>query len=506
MTATTYADLPDEPDVLNASAEAADRASRRWRAIWRTHFYAGAFSAPFLVLMAVTGLVILYTQPIRDLTQAGVRTVSDTGDWVSFDQQELAVEDAYPDASVVSMTMPSDGAASTTFGLDNGRDVFVDPYTAEVLGDEDPGGGIVGLSNRLHGFLNNDSLEVSLPSVSALWDDEPVMRTYVVGDVMLEILGGWGIVLAVSGLYLWWPRKAQVERERSGRRRFSIRLTKQGRAKWRDLHAVPGVVLCGLLLFVLVSGMPWSSYWGANFTSLANEISPNTWTDAPTSGLATRSDLDRLGNQINWNTGDIPIPTSYATPIDGTVAAPIALDAVFAIGEQEGMKPGYTIFFPSNSTDDAGNPLYGSFTLSNSWPRKTGEARDLFLDQFTGATLAEQDVYGYGVVSYATDVTVSVHMGTQFGIVTRILMTLLCVLTLWSVVTASVMYWKRRRPGTAGLPRRPREVRLANRLIVIVAVLAIVYPLWGVTAALILFLDKFVIRKVTRLRVAFGQH
>lgn len=96
-------------------------------------------------------------------------------------------------------------------------------------------------------------------------------------------------------------------------------------------------------------------------------------------------------------------------------------------------------------------------------------------------------------------------MGTQLGIVSRIFMTLLCVLAIWSVISASVMYWKRRQPGTAGLPRRPANVTLNKGLWVIVAGVAIVYPLWGVTAALIMVFDRFVIRKVSRLRVAFGQ-
>jgi uncharacterized iron-regulated membrane protein len=27
-----------------------------------------------------------------------------------------------------------------------------------------------------------------------------------VGDRLVELAAGWGIVLVVSGLYLWWPR------------------------------------------------------------------------------------------------------------------------------------------------------------------------------------------------------------------------------------------------------------------------------------------------------------
>jgi uncharacterized iron-regulated membrane protein len=72
-----YADVRQ---VASAEREAlqADRASRRWRAIWRTHFYAGIFAVPFLVMMALTGLVILYTQPIRSLTQDHLRNVTTT--------------------------------------------------------------------------------------------------------------------------------------------------------------------------------------------------------------------------------------------------------------------------------------------------------------------------------------------------------------------------------------------------------------------------------------------
>jgi uncharacterized iron-regulated membrane protein len=183
----------------------------------------------------------------------------------------------------------------------------------------------------------------------------------------------------------------------------------------------------------------------------------------------------------------------------------VSLDDVVRIGADEKMKPGYTVFFPSNSKDDAGNPLYGSFDLSNSWPRKTGEARDVFIDQFTGTKLDEMNTYGYGSVSYAADTMVSVHMGTQWGLIDRIFMTMLCIVAIWSCLTALVMYTKRRRPGTAGLPRRPAQVHLGKGLFVIAVLVGIVYPLWGATAIVILGLDRFVIRKVPRLRAAFGQ-
>lgn len=507
MSAVTYSDGSSNERPVVTSGDLADRASRRWRTLWRVHFYSGMIAMPFILLMAITGLVILYTQPIQDLTEGDLRTVTDTGDWMSFTAMEQNVEAAYPDVAVVSLTMPTDAEHSAIFGLDDGHQAYVDPYTGEVLGENSAGGGIVGLSNRLHGQLNNGDVTVPLPSVGFVWDEGPVMRDYVLGDLVLEILGVWVIVLAASGIYLWWPRKSRnAGAEKNGRTLFGVRLGKKGRAKWRDMHAIGGLLMSIALLVTLVSGMAWSTYWGPNFSAFAEQVTPNNFIDPPASSVGTRGDLDVLGNTIPWNTGDIPIPASYATEPNGELPAAVSLDTVVSIGDAEGMKPGYTIYFPDNSAvDEAGNPIYGSFTLSNSWPRKTGEARDLFLDQFSGTTLAEATGWGYGTISYAVDTTVSWHMGTQWGIVTRIVMTAICLLAIWAVISGFVMFWKRRRPGSAGLPRRPREVKFGWGLWAIIGVIAIVYPLWGVTAAIVLLFDRFVIRQVPKLRRAFGQ-
>lgn len=481
--------------------------SRQWRSLWRMHFYAGMFAIPFMLLMAVTGLVILYTQPIRDVTEGDVRTVDKGTQTISYDEQAQAVQAAYPDLPVLYMTTPPEDRYATAFGVDEGaNEVYVDPYTGEVLGKIDSGGGIVGLSNRLHGFFNNETVTVSLPTVSALWDGDAVMRPYVVGDLVLEILGVWTIVLMASGLYLWMPRRSRNGGDiRNGRGWFSLRLQKKGRARWRDLHGLSGLVMIPVLALTIVSGMGWSTYWGPNFGSLADTVTPGNPVDPPTSAVATRADLDRLGNRITWNTGDRPIPASYAPAADGTMPAPVSLDTVAAIAAEEGMLPGYTVFFPTNATDDSGAPTFGTFTLSNSWPRKTGEARDLSIDQFTGETLADQTAYGLGTIGYGMDVLVSTHMGTQLGLFSRVFMTLLCVLAIWSSISALVMFAKRRRPGTLGLPKRPADVRLSRKVAITGVTLGVLFPQWAASALIVLGADRFLIRRVRPLRLAFGQ-
>lgn len=491
--------------ALATEDAAAVRASRRWRSVWRLHFYSGIFAAPILVMFALTGLVILYTQPIDDFLQGDLRTVSAQGAFRSYAAQERAIERAYPKATIASVTVPKDDTHSTEFDFDDGRAVFVNPYTLEVLGSTDPGGGIVGFANRLHGVLNNENAMQKLPTLAFLFDDGPVMREFVIGDMILEVFTCWGIVLLVSGLYLWWPRKSRAQGGRVKHGVFKPRITAKGRAKWRDLHAIPGMFAAVGTLFVLVSGLFWSSYWAETYNAVAEKITPSHAVEQPDSALATLGDVDRFQHNINWNAGKTTIPASDDSGVDPTdLPARASLDTIVKAAKAEGMRPGYTIAYPIDGTDEAGNPVFGSFALVNSWPRKTSEAKSVYVDQFSAKRLAVDKQYGYGGTAVASDTMVSIHMGTELGVFDRILMTLVCLAVVWSVVSAVVMYVKRRRNGL-GFPRRPADVKVANRMLGIAVVLALVYPLWGITAFVVLLLDRFVVRKVGPLKRTFGQ-
>jgi transposase len=56
-----------------------------------------------------------------------------------------------------------------------------------------------------------------------------------------------------------------------------------------------------------------------------------------------------------------------------------------------------------------------------------------------------------------------------------------------------------------GLPRRPADVRLPRKLALVAGLSAVVFPQWGITALAVVGLDRFVIRRITRLRAAFGE-
>jgi uncharacterized iron-regulated membrane protein len=128
------------------------------------------------------------------------------------------------------------------------------------------------------------------------------------------------------------------------------------------------------------------------------------------------------------------------------------------------MRPGYTINLPVDLLDDPENPVYGSYVVLNPWPTRMHDQGALYLDQFSGDTLARSTPEEWGRLQWLTELGIQTHMGTQYGLPTRILMTATCLLVLWNVGTAAVMWNKRRRKGTLGLPRRPVDVRIQRIL------------------------------------------
>ena len=151
-------------------------------------------------------------------------------------------------------------------------------------------------------------------------------------------------------------------------------------------------------------------------------------------------------------------------------------------------------------------PFTAPYVLSNPWPGRIHDERTVYVDRFSGATLASSNAGASGALSHATELGIQTHMGTQFGVPDRIIMTAICLAVLFSAFSALVMWRKRRPAGRAGLPRRPVDPRLGRGLIVGAVLLAIVYPLWGISLVVVLAIDRLVVRKIPRLRTAFGMH
>src|SRR5690606_8019068 len=214
--------------------------SRIYRMIWRWHFYAGLFVIPFVLILAVTGAAYLFKPQVERWEERAFHNLP-TSDAATPQRQVDAALAAFPGARFSSYRLPerTGDAVMIHLAMPDGRsmrDVFVSPQ-GKVLGSIAPDSRLMELDKRIHGQL--------LLGPRGSW--------------LVELAASWAIVLVLSGLYLWWPR---------GRGLAGVvwpRLHGGKRIVWRDLHAVTGFWICGLVLVLLVTGLPWTGLWGSAF-------------------------------------------------------------------------------------------------------------------------------------------------------------------------------------------------------------------------------------------------
>ncbi|MFM7445782.1 MAG: PepSY domain-containing protein, partial [Tabrizicola sp.] len=109
-------------------------ANRFYFVAWRWHFYAGLYVAPFLTMLAVTGLIMLWVSATTEVS--GERGyIVPNGSPTAVSAQVAAAEAAVPGGSVSQYIAPMgrDRVAVCKVDADGvSTTVVVDPYTATV--------------------------------------------------------------------------------------------------------------------------------------------------------------------------------------------------------------------------------------------------------------------------------------------------------------------------------------------------------------------------------------
>lgn len=443
---------------------------------WRWHFYAGLFVIPFMILLSLTGIIYLFKPQLDRLMYAELLEVPVAAQVSSADRQLQAVRQAYPQALLQQYMPPVAAGRSAQFVIADGErtlNVFVDPYRAEVLGSQDANNNLQTVVRTLHGDLMIGTL----------------------GDRLIELAAGWGIVLVVSGLYLWWPRGS------GGAGVLWPHLSARGRLLWRDLHAVSGFWGSLLLLFMLLTGMTWTGFWGAQFAGAWNHFPAAMWGRVPESGQLAGSLNDSSRQTVAWAVETTPLPASdphaahkgHGTTEPSASATPIGLQQVVDTAAARGVQPGYSITWPK------GERGVFSIALFADDPRNDAT---LHLDQYSGAVLADLRWKDYGAVARTVETGVMLHEGKLFGLANQLLMLLVCLLILFGAVSGLVLWWMRRPPGRFGVPPLRHDLPRWKAAVVVMALLGIAFPLVGASLLLIGLLDWLFSRVVAPRRMA----
>ncbi len=464
-----------------------------YRTVWRWHFYAGLFVIPFMLVLGITGIIYLFKPQLDNAMYYNLMFVQPSVSVLPYTQQVQAAQLAYPSATVTKFTPgpAANRSAEVIVTTAEGRDlaVFVDPYAGKVLGDRDEANNLQAIARKIHGELFIGD-----------W-----------GDYLIELAACWALVLLISGAYLWLPRRKVSLAGTLIPRLWS----KNKRIFWRDLHAVPGFYGMFLIGFLILTGLPWTGFWGDTFAQVWGRFPDKMWDNVPESTLVSGSLNQRGDIFVPWAAEQMPIPqsrlskgessnfsSSYTAKLvadQQSTAATLSpvFNQIVARAINAGAPPGFSIAFPSDKT--------GVYTAS-AFPNDPKQEVTMHMDQYSGEMLASVGWKDYGLVPKAVEMGISIHMGKYFGLANQLLMLFAAAVTILLSVTGAVMWWRRRPQGSGllGAPAMPPYVQHWKVPLVIVAVLGFIFPLVGLSLVVVLLLDYLLISRVPFLRRLLG--
>lgn len=92
-------------------------AKARYFLAWRWHFYAGLFVIPFMLMLSLTGIVMLFDDEIEHFRYGEILTVTPEETVKSVSKQMQAVIAQYPKARVTQFIAASEATVANRFRL-----------------------------------------------------------------------------------------------------------------------------------------------------------------------------------------------------------------------------------------------------------------------------------------------------------------------------------------------------------------------------------------------------
>ncbi|ACM38053.1 MULTISPECIES: PepSY-associated TM helix domain-containing protein [Rhizobium/Agrobacterium group] len=448
-------------------------------AAWRWHFYAGLYVAPFLIVLAVTGLIMMWSATLVGRDGEKAFTVTPTSAQTLVSQQADAALSAIPGGVIAQYIAPATPESVAVFRVNRGQEsmmVAINPYDAQVLGQWSRRTALYDLAESIHGDLLIGTL----------------------GDRLIEIAAGFGVVLIITGLYMWWPRQGE-----SYLRLLIPSFAEKGRQLWKSLHRTIGFYASILLLVFLVSGLSWAGIWGEKFTQAWSTFPIGKWSDAPLSD-ATHATMNHGSiKDVPWTLEQAPMPMSGSAA--GHAGLPggqtVTLDNVIAFARAIGFDHRFQLNFPK---DETGVWSISRDTMSNDSTNPLLD-RTVHIDRYSGKVLADIKYENYGLAGKAMAVGVSFHMGT-IGLWNLALVTVYCLAVIFLSVSGIVMWWIRRPKGASRLmaPAYPSDMRLWKTGAIVMLLTSLLFPLTGAALLAVILLDMVLIRRIRPLKRALS--
>ncbi len=234
------------------------------RTLFWLHLVAGLIAGLVIALLCFTGVVLAFEKQIVTFVGRDAATVSVPADSARIPLDDLAARAraAQTEARLTAITVRSDPAARVTFAFGRETTLLADPFTGEL---RPPG------AARTRAFMH---FMTDLHRTLGLRAE----TTRPVGKAITGAANVAFLVLAVTGLYLWWPRSWSW-RGLKAIATLNLRLT--GKARDWNWHNALGLWSAPVLIVLTLTALPISYRWATNFLYTATGSEPPAQTGGP---------------------------------------------------------------------------------------------------------------------------------------------------------------------------------------------------------------------------------
>jgi len=196
------------------------------------HRWTGLCLGFLIAFLAITGGAITFRPQLDTLAYPSLYRASSCAAPVAVDRVVAAARARRAGVRVTYVYLYGAPRSSAMVRFADADQVYVDPCTARVLGDQQRYAGLFGMLEGLHKFR------------------------FAGGTAGLPIVGSIALLLAallvVIGVYVWWPRR------RAGLR-LNLRL--RGRARGVNVHTTLGVYAAIAVFVIAATAVPLSLAW-----------------------------------------------------------------------------------------------------------------------------------------------------------------------------------------------------------------------------------------------------
>ena len=425
-----------------------------YRRVRRWHLLIGLVIAPVLISLTITGGLYLFDREFEGWWFRAYHSAPAPARPLA--EQEGAVAEAIGGGTIVAVTLPRTPGDPAQWSVTDEKGtpwtVFVDAGRARVLG-----------------WVQDDArpMQVVRNIHSGLLIGTP-------GRYVVEAAASWALIMIATGLWQWWPRTRNI------RGVFKPRLDAGPKIALRDLHAIPAAFISLILAMFVLSGLPWSVFWGAQFARIGTAV-PFI---APSPGFAgPPADLKPTGfdAKLPWPVQHTQMP-GMIMPGD-TVTGGAGLPRA-GIGVAEALLPtlpvarygpGIRIRYPA-----PGSTLY----IVSSTPDHAEGQHTLYIDGSSGKLLRDVVWRDYSLAGKLVEWGVATHEGREYGWPNQWFNLLVCVTLLSAVLTAVTRHVWRRRHGDPATPPAAREDPMPRGLWMLILCIAVFSPLVLLTGSI----------------------